>query len=193
MKLTIKHQDSYSRGELLLRSFFGGIYIAIPHTFVMFFVGIWAAILAFLAFWVVLFTGKYPKEWFEFQVKCMNWSNRLSASLYNLVDGYPAIGVNGTSDKVKLDVPYPDSISRGLVLLRLFFGAIYVGIPHIFCLYFRMLWGAILMFIAWWVVLFTGKYPEGWHEYQVGSIRWMIRVNLYLGYMSDEYPPFSGK
>lgn len=193
MKLKIEHQSSYSRGELLLRTFFGWLYIAIPHVIVLIFVAIWANILAFLTWWIVLFTGKYPKGWFEFQVKVMNWGLRLNSTMLNLVDGYPAIGVNGKSDKVSLDVPYPSSLSRGLVLVRLFFGAIYVMIPHGFCLVFRMIWGNILIFLAWWVVLFTGNYPESWHAYQVGTIRWNTRIGLYMGLFTDEYPKFSGK
>lgn len=193
MKLKIEHQSSYSRGELLLRTFFGWLYIAIPHGIVLIFVCIWACILNFLAFWVVLFTGKYPKSWFEFQIKLFNWSIRLNATLLNLIDGYPAIGVNGTSSKVSLEVPYPNSLSRGLVLIRLFFGAFYVMIPHMFCLFFRMILGDILIFIAWLVVLFTGNYPESWHSYQVGTFRWMTRINLYMGLFTDEYPKFSGK
>jgi hypothetical protein len=193
MKLDIKYQDSFSRGELLLRTLFGGFYIVIPHFFVMIFVSIWAAILSFLAFWVVLFTGKYPKNWFDFQVKLMNWGARVSASLSNLIDGYPAIGINGTSDKVSVNVTYPETISRGLLLLRLIFGAVYVSLPHMFCLGFRMLWGGVLGFFAWWAILFTGKYPKGWFDFQVGSMRWSYRYGVYMSYMGDTYPPFSGK
>jgi hypothetical protein len=193
MKLDITRQDSYSRGELLLRTFFGWLYIMIPHFFVMFFVAIWAGILAFLAFWVVLFTGKYPKSWFEFQVKFLSWQMRVNATMTNLVDGYPAIGPGGTSDKVKLDVEYPESLSRGLVLARLFFGFFYVLIPHGFCLYFRLIAHGVVAFIAWWVILFTGEFPETMHGFLTGTFRWMTRLNLYMGLMTDEYPPFSGK
>ncbi len=193
MKLTITRQDSYSRGELLLRTLFGWLYIMIPHCVVMMFVAIWAAILGFLAFWVVLFTGKYPQSWFEFQVKVMNWSSRLYATVYNLVDGYPAIGPGGTSDKVNLEVEYPESLSRGLVLARLFFGFFYVMIPHGFCLYFRMIAHGFVSLIAWFIVLFTGEFPENMHSFLVGTIRWMTRYSLYMALMTDEYPPFSGK
>jgi len=193
MKLDIKCQDSYSRGELILRTLFGWLYIGIPHIVVMIFVGIWAGILGLLAFFAVLFTGKYPKAWFEFQVKFMNWGARLNSTFSNLVDGYPAIGVNGTSDKVSLTVPYPEKINQGLVILRLLFGWLYVGIPHCFCLMFRFIATGFISFLAWWVILFTGKYPESWHGFQVGTFRWMNKINLYLGYMTDEYPKFSGK
>ncbi len=193
MKLVIKHQEKYSRGELLLRSFFGFIYIMIPHYFLLMFVGIWAAILRFVAFWVVLFTGRYPQSMFEFQVGMMKWSVRLMARTFNISDGYPAFGVKGTDEFTDLTVPYPEKISRGLVLVRLFFGFIYVYIPHMFILYFRALFVMILVFLAWWAVLFTGKYPSGWHNWVVGLTRWQLRINLYMSYMTDKYPPFTGE
>ena len=193
MKLTITCQESYSRGELLLRSIFGMIYIAVPHIFVMVFVSIWANIVNFIAWWAILFTAKYPKGFFEFMAKFYNWNVRLNASLMNLTDGYPAIGVGGTSDKANLTIAYPERLSRGTLLLKTIFGAIYVVIPHQFCLIFREIASNFLSFIAWWVVLFTGKYPADWHAFNVGTLRWYMRVNLYLRLMTDDYPPFSGK
>lgn len=193
MKLAIKRQDSYSRGELLLRTFLGFFYILLPHAFVMLFLGIWSGILQFISFWVVLFTGKYPQSFFEYQVKMRNYGLRFSATVMNLVDGYPAFGINGTSDSVSLEVPYPEKLSRGKVLLRMFFGMFYIMLPHGFCLVFRFMLHNIYQFLAWWIVLFTGKYPESWHEFNVGTLRWITRLGLYNSLMTDDYPPFSGK
>ncbi len=193
MNLKINHQEQYSRGELLLRSFFGFFYIGIPHFFLLFFIGIWSAILQFIAFWSILFTGRYPQSFFEFQVGQMQWNLRLNARLLNLSDGYPSFGIHGTDDQTSLEVSYPESLSRGLAIVKFLFGVIYVGIPHGFILFFRLIWGSILSFIAFWVVLFTGSYPESWHTFNVETIRWSTRVSLYLGFMSDTYPPFSGK
>jgi len=192
MKLIIKHQERYSRGELLLRTILGFLYIMLPHAFVLMFVSIWGAILAFVAFWVVLFTGRYPQSMFEFQVGLLKWNNRLMARMYNISDGYPAFGVKATDEYTDLIVPYPEKISRGLVLLRALFGAIYVYLPHGFILMFRAMFVNILIFIAWWIVLFTGEYPKSFHEWVVGQIRWSNRLSLYMGYMTDKYPPFTG-
>ncbi len=192
MKLTITHQETYSRSELLLRTFFGVIYIGIPHGFLLLFAGIWSAILAFVTFWVALLTGKFPEGIFNYQTKLMNWSMRLSASLGHLVDGYPVFWLRGTSDKVFLEIERPEKINRGLVVVRALFGIIYAGIPHGFCLFFRMIAGAFLSILAWWVVLFTGKYSEKWHAFNVGSMRWSTRLTLYLAFITDTYPPFSG-
>src|SRR5687767_12346812 len=112
LKLTVQHQESYSRGDLILRTLFGFIYIGIPHLVVMMFVGIYTAILGFIAWWVVLFTGKYPRNWFDVQVNMAKWSLRLNARFLNLSDGYPAIGLSGADDKTSLDVPYPETLSR---------------------------------------------------------------------------------
>jgi len=130
---------------------------------------------------------------FDFQVKLLNWHQRVFATMHNLIDGYPAFGLNGTSDKVTLVVEYPERLSRGLLLVRLFFGIFYVAIPHGFCLFFRMIATGFLVFLAWWVVLFTGSYPATWHEFNVGTMRWMLRFGLYNGLLTDTYPPFSGR
>lgn len=189
----IKHQESYSRGELLLRTFFGWLYILIPHVFLLFFMSLWGAILGFIAFWVVLFTGRYPQSFFEYQVKLIRWNTRVQARVSNLADGYPAFGLDATDESVTVDVEYPERISRGLVLLRAFFGVIYVLIPHAFILFFRLIWTQILVIIGWIVVLFTGNFPASSHEFIVGTLRWQVRVNLYMSFMTDEYPPFSGR
>lgn len=193
MQLFISRQDLYSRGELLLRTIFGAFYIAVPHFFLWFFVGMWSAILGFIAFWTILFTGRYPQSIFEFQIKFLTWQQRVLASLHNLIDGYPSFGLEGTSDKIKLTVEYPERVSRGLVIVRLIFGIFYLWIPHGFCLFFRSIATGFLAFLAWWVVLFTGSYPASWHDFNAGTLRWALRIHLYSGYFTDAYPPFSGK
>lgn len=194
MKLTITHQERYSRSELLLRSIFGALYITLPHVFLLLFVGLWGKILSLVAFITVVFTGEYPKSIFEFQVQLMRWNLRVSARIYNLSDGYPAFGLSGTDDEyTHLEVPYPEQISRSLVLLRFFFGVIFVGIPHGLVLYFRILIGSFISFFAWFAVLFTGEYPKSWHRFIVGTLRWQFRVGIYLAYLSDDYPPFTGE
>jgi hypothetical protein len=193
MKLDIQHQETYSRGELLLRSFFGWIYILVPHYFVMIFYGLGSMVVGFIAFWAILFTGKYPRGMFDYQVKFQRYMIRVAARFLNLVDGYPAFGLNAVDPMVTYEVAYPESLSRGLLLLKMFFGFFYVFIPHYFVLYFRMLWTYVLVLVAWFVVLFTGKYPAGMHAFNVGTLRWAYRVSLYMSNMTDVYPPFSGK
>ncbi|MEQ8303477.1 MAG: DUF4389 domain-containing protein [Cyclobacteriaceae bacterium] len=193
MNLSVRYQESFSRGELLLRSIFGLFYIILPHTFILLFLSIWSSILTFISWWIILFTGSYPESFYEFQVKLLRWSTRLNLRVYNLADGYPAFGLDVQDESFTLDIPYPERLSRGTLLLKSFFGIFYVVFPHGIVLYFRLIWTMILGFLAFWSVLFTGSYPQSWHEFNVGTLRWGLRLNLYMSFMSDQYPPFSGK
>lgn len=191
LKFNVTHQESYSRGELLLRSFFGWLYIAIPHLLGLMFYGIWIYIATILAWFIILFTGKTPEFFYNAIVGYNKWSLRVMARLYNLSDGYPSFGPDGADDKTEFHIDLIH-VGRGQLLLRSFFGWLYVGIPHGICLYVRFIGTFVLMFLAWWVVLFTGKYPENWHRFNVGTFRWATRVSLYLMWLSKDYPPFKG-
>lgn len=191
MTYNIKFAENLSRGELLLRTLFGIIYMVLPHMFCLIFVGLWGAILSFIAWWAILFTGRYPQSFFEFQVGLIRWQTRLNARRYNLADGYPAFGINATDDATQVDIPYPEKLSRGLLLVKTFFGLFYVLLPHGFVLLFLGIGLVFALFIGWWIILFTGKLPQGIHNFVVGYLRWAQRVGLYMGNMTDTYPPFS--
>ena len=193
MILTIQHQETYSRGQLLLRAFFGSIYIGIPHLFLLYFLMIWGAILSFIAWWAVLFTGKYPQSFFNYQLNLKKWSLRVSARLVHMADGYPAFGMSSTDTNTNIELAYPEKLSRGLLILRTLFGGIYVIIPHGFILFFRAIATYFLIFLSFWAILFTGKYPKSWFDFNVGTIRWAMRVGFYMSFMTDQYPPFNSK
>ena len=192
MKLILNLQESNSRGQLLLRTFFGWIYILFPHAFMLFFVSIWYGILDFVKFWAVLFTGHIPESTYEFQKKFRQWEIRLTASLMNMRDDYPAIGTGGSNDEATIEFENPESVSRGLVLVRALFGWIYVGIPHGFLLGFYGMAVGIVQFLAWWAILFTGRFPESMFDFIIHYLRWSMRVSLYLSCYTDDYPPFNG-
>lgn len=192
MNVIIKHQDRFSRGELLLRLFFGWLYIGIPHYFLLFFMGIWGSILYLVSFFIILFTGSYPKSMFDYQLGLLKWKNRVSSRFLNLSDDYPSFGINGSDEHTDIEIEYPETVSRGHTLLRFFLGVIYVGLPHGFVLIFRMIAVWVLQFIAFWIVLFTGEYPKGMHNFNAGLIRWTTRVSAYLYFMTEKYPPFTG-
>lgn len=191
MKIGIKHQESYSRGELLLRTLFGGFYIALPHAFLLVFVSIASMFVGIINFWTILITGKMKRSMFDFQLNVMRWSLRVNARLMNLSDGYPHFGMTHNDQHVMLEVEYPEESNRISVLLRALFGVWYVMLPHAFILVFLQIGAMFVRIIAFWVVLITGKYPKGMHDYMVGVIRWNIRVNLFMSYLTDVYPPFS--
>lgn len=190
--LNVSHQESYSRLELLLRSLFGALYISIPHVFILFFLLIWSKLLWFYSVFHVLLIGKMPKNLRDFQVGLLRWSARLHCSVYNLVDGYPKFGIRTVTKNVELNIEFNETPSRLITLLRFTLLPLVV-LPHLFVWMFRNLVSSFLTFLAFWVVLFTGKYPVSWHEFNVGTLRWVLRVYAYMYLLEDNYPPFSGK
>jgi hypothetical protein len=94
---------------------------------------------------------------------------------------------------VKFNVEYPRKLSRGKLILKTLFGAIYVGIPHGVVLMLYAVAASIVMFVAWWAILFTGEFPKGMFDFVVKYMRWGLRVSAYMGLMTDVYPPFNGE
>lgn len=94
---------------------------------------------------------------------------------------------------INFSIDYPEKLSRGLLLLKVFLGWLYVGIPHGIMLWLYGIAVSVVTFIAFWAILFTGKYPRGMFDFVVGYIRWTTRVNAYLTLLRDEYPPFSSE
>ncbi len=188
----IQHQPEYSRGELLLRFFFGWLYIGIPHGILLLLCSLVICFMSFATFFIILFTGVTPKWYFEWVVNVQRWSLRVTARIYNLVDGYPQFGLEGKDDKTSFDLEFWQ-IGRGEMLLRALFGWIYAGIPHMFVLYFRIIGTFFLALFAFFAVLFTGKYPDDWHRFNTGTFRWAARLNLFLSWLYKDYPPFAGR
>ena len=195
VKFGINYPESLSRGLLLLRTFFGSIYVGIPHGFMLGFYGIGASFVMFIAWWAVLFTGKYPEGMFRFVEGYYRWALRYIAYMLFMTDQYPPFSSDANPpgySALEFHIDYPETLSRGTLLLRTFFGSIYVGIPHGFMLGFYAIGVAFVIFIAWWAVLFTGKYPEGMFRFVEKYYRWWLRFGTYMSFMTDQYPPFNG-
>jgi len=190
--LRVTHQAEYSRGQLLLRTFLGVFYLVLPHTICLVVLGFVIDVCMLVAWFAILFTGRYPAGIYQFVVSVHQWGVRWAATVVNLGDGYPAFGLGNKRDAVSLQITQPATFSRLHCILRIF-APIYVGIPHGICLVFRQIAGIILFVVAFFAVLFTGKYPKSMHDFQVGNLRWGIRVMAYITMLSDRYPPFSGK
>jgi hypothetical protein len=135
---------------------------------------------------MILFRQKYPRWWFDWNVNLLGFMNRVGAYLALLTDVYPA---TDEEQAVHLEVPYPDvqsDLGRWLPLVKWF-----LAIPHFIVL--LVLWIGVLVcaVVAWFAILFTGRYPRGLFDYIVGVGRWGNRVAAYaLIFTTDEYPPF---
>jgi len=192
VSFNVAYPASLSRGTLLLKTFLGIFYGIIPHAIVLGILGMISSIIYFLAFWIILFTGNFPKGMFEFVEGVMRWGCRFGAYFALMTDVYPPFSMKEIeSHPVKFSVEYPETLSRGTLLLKVILGSIYVGIPHGIVLGLLSTLAEILVFLSWWTILFTGKMPEGFFNLIVGCMRWNARVSAYMGLMTDVYPPFS--
>ena len=191
MNFSIKHQERYSRLELLARTFFGLFYIGIPHLILICILAIGVYFCQIALFFIILFTGKYPKGIWDLLVNFYKYSIRVYSSLMNLCDGYPAFGLGGNHPNIAFSVPYKENVSRLRMLVRWLLGWLLV-FPHMIILYLRAFVVFFIYIIAWLSVLFIGKYPKGMFVFVEGTFRWYMRMYSWMIFFTDEYPAFTG-
>ena len=135
---------------------------------------------------MIVFRQKYPRWWFDWNRELLRFVNRVGVYLALMDDRYPA-----TDDQqaVTLELPYPDAerdLNRWLPLVKWF-----LAIPHYIVLLFLWIGAVVSIVIAWFAILFTGRYPRSLFDYLVGVGRWENRVAAYAFLMvTDRYPPF---
>ena len=133
---------------------------------------------------VILFRGYIPHWIFNFQVALMQFETRAAAYLALLTDRYPAFE---SEYPVNIEIDYPEHPTRWKVVIW----KIITSIPHIIVLIFLILAAILVVIIAWFAIIFTGRFPEGMHRFVAGVLRWCLRVQAYLYSLTDQYPPFS--
>jgi hypothetical protein len=148
-----------------------------------------AAGLWFATVLMIVFRERYPRWWFDFARDLTRFEARVGAYLGLLTDRYPS---TVDEQSVHLDIDYPDveeDLNRWLPLVKWF-----LAIPHFIVLAVLAIIAFFAVIIAWFSVLFTGRYPRGLFDYVVGVTRWGLRVVAYAVLLvTDRYPPFSLK
>ena len=183
--------------------------LIIPHAIVLLFVWLAFIALSVIAFFAILFTGRYPRSMFDFNVGVLRWTWRVWFYSYSALgtDRYPPFTLADVPEfPARLDVEYPQSLSRGLVLVKWWL----LALPHylivgVFAGGAWAGWNAandhwawtsgggligLLVFIAGVMLLFTGRYPKAIFDFVLGMDRWVYRVIAYAALMTDAYPPF---
>ena len=167
------------------------------------------ALLSVVAFFAILFTGRYPRGIFDFNVGVLRWTWRVGFYSYSALgtDRYPPFTLADVpDDPAQLDVDYPQALSRGLVLVKWWL----LALPHylVVAVFAGGAWAGwnaltdggtwtsgggligLLTLIAGVVLLFTGRYPKSIFDFVLGMNRWVYRVIAYAALMTDAYPPF---
>jgi hypothetical protein len=136
---------------------------------------------------MILFHQKYPKWWFDFNLAITRFGARVGTYFALMTDAYPS---TDEEQSVHLEINYPDvkkDLNRWLPLVKWF-----LAIPHYIVLCFIGIAAFVCIIVAWFAILFTGKYPRGIFDFVLGLYRWGLRVSAYAFILvSDKYPPFS--
>lgn len=136
---------------------------------------------------MLVFRQKYPRWWFDWNLALARFATRVVAYLALLRDEYPS---TDEEQAVHLEIPYPDAqrdLNRWLPLVKWL-----LAIPHYLVLAFLGVAAIVCVLVAWFAILFTGRYPPALFTFVVGTFRWSLRVLAYAVLLTtDRYPPFS--
>jgi len=200
LQLTGELSPHLSRGLWLVKWL-----LAIPHFIALVFLWIAYVAASVIAFFAILFTGSYPRRLFDFNVGVLRWTWRVGFYSCSALatDQYPPVTLKDVPDyPARLEVAYPESLSRRLVLVKSWL----LAIPHYFVIavFVGGAWAAagidrlygggglvgLLVLFAGIMLLFTSRYPKPLCDFVLGMNRWAFRVAVYATLMTDAYPPF---
>ncbi len=160
--------------------------LAIPHYIALWVLGIGASVVLFISWFAVLITGRYPPGMFNFLVGFERWRLRVSAYLLLQTDQYPPFSLDDDpSYPVHLQVDYPERIARWRPLLNWL-----LAIPALIGVAVLGIIAYIGVFIAFFVILFTTRYPQGLFDVVTIAERWYVRTITFSYWMTEAYPPF---
>ena len=136
---------------------------------------------------MIVFRQKYPRWWFDFNLQLTRFSTRVFSYMALMSDRYPS---TDEDQWVNLELDYPDvkqDLNRWLPLVKWL-----LAIPHYVVLVFLGIASFVIVIIAWFAILFTGRYPRGLFGFVEGVQRWALRVQAYAFLLTtDRYPPFT--
>jgi hypothetical protein len=168
------------------------VVLVLPHLLALAFLGLASSVAFFIATFAILFTGRYPRGLFDFNVGVTRWNLNVSAYVFHLYDTYPPFSLKQQDFPLVLEVDYPERLSRWLnnpFLIWLIKPLLLL--PHFIVIYFFAIVAYVLLFIAQFAILFSKVFPAGMHAFVVGVLRWQTRVGGYAAALTDRDPPFS--
>jgi hypothetical protein len=183
VRFDVEYPERLSRWKIFVKWL-----LAIPHFIIVALLQTVGGVLVLIAFFSILFTKKWPRGLFDFMVQIQRWTmNMVVYALTLQRDEYPPFSGEAGEYAVQLEIDYDENLSRWLIFVKWL-----LIIPHLIVLVFLALAAYVVVFIAFFAILFTGSYPRGMFDFVTGVLRWSIRVNAYGQWLvTDRYPPFS--
>lgn len=167
--------------------------LAIPHWIVLYVLNIVSQVIALISWFVILFTGALPEGLANFQAMFIRYYVRVVLYAGFMREEYPpftfatAPADPGDDPRVRVDVvPQLAERNRPTTAFR-----IILAIPHLIVLSILGIALYVVAVVAFFAVLFTGRWPEGLRDFALGVGRWYVRFEAYFLLLTDEYPPFS--
>jgi hypothetical protein len=179
--------DYAAEGRNRLTTFFRGI-VAIPWLFVAALYGIGALFAVTIAWFAIVFTGRYPEGLYGFNVGYLKMYNRVNSFYYLLTDEWPPFGgEDAPAYPIRIGAAEPlDIYNRAKTLFRLI-----IGIPVMILAYVQSLILTVCTIITWFAILFTGKHPEGLFDPMRSAAAYLTRASAYFLLITEDWPPFS--
>jgi len=183
LRLDVEYPEQLNRWLVLVK-----LLLAIPHILIVQALLVVAFVVQIIAFFAILFTTKFPRELFEFVENIYRWQANLFAYVGLMRDEYPPFSWEAGQYPVTFQIEYPENLNRWLPLVKWL-----LAIPHQIVLWALFVAALVVWVVSFFAILFTGKFPRGMFDFNVGVYRWYQRYNAYVYFMRDEYPPFSLK
>jgi hypothetical protein len=185
VRFDVEYPERLSRWKIFLKWLF-----AIPQFIIVYLLQIVGGVMVLIAFFAILFTKKWPRGMFDFMVQIQRWTaNTIIYAVTLQRDEYPPFSGDAGQYPVQLEIDYDENLSRWMIFVKWL-----LVIPHLIVLTFLLLAAYVVVFIAFFAILFTGRYPRGMFDFVTGVARWTLRVDAYAQWlMTDRYPPFSLK
>jgi hypothetical protein len=185
VRFDLEYPERLSRWKIFVKWL-----LAIPQLIIVYLLQLVAGVLVIIAFFSILFTKRWPRGLFDFMIQIQRWTMNTVVYAFTLQrDEYPPFTGEANQYPVLLEVDYDETLSRW----QIFFKWLFV-LPHFIILAFLGIAVFVVVVIAFFAILFTGRYPRGMFDFVTGVLRWSVRANAYGQWLvTDRYPPFSLK
>jgi len=182
MRYAVAYPERLSR----LKTFFRGFLIIPAWLFLYLVMGVVYA--GFFAGWTtVFFKKRYPRWLFTANSGALGFMSRTWAYAALQTDRYPSFDTDTSPVTLEYDEPPQHQVSRW----RVFVWKGILLVPHFMVLSLLQVAVAVVVFLSWWAILFTGRYPRGMFGFVTGITRWHLRVLGYFASFNDRFPPFA--